>query len=71
PRPDDGEAVRALMASGAADFLRPREMALRPFLDGKRLDEFLALAAGEGTVPLRFVGRLVALEWALREASAA
>lgn len=71
PRPDDGEAVRALMASGAADFLRPREMALRPFLDEKRLDEFLALAAGEGTVPLRFVGRLVALEWALREASAA
>ncbi len=70
PRPDDGEAVRALMAAGAADFLRPRDLVLRPLLDARRLDEFLAVAIREGTVPLRFVGRLVALEWALREASA-
>ncbi len=55
-------AVRALLESGAADFLRPREMALRPLLDEARLEAFLA----RPSFPL--LGRLIALEWAAREA---
>jgi hypothetical protein len=60
--PASAAAARALVASGAADLLRPREMALLPLLDAGRLEQFLAAP----TLPL--LGRLVALEWALREA---
>jgi hypothetical protein len=54
--------VRALLESGAADFLRPREMALRPLLEEARLEACLA----RPSFPL--LGRLIALEWAAREA---
>jgi hypothetical protein len=52
-RPDPGPAL-ALLASGAGDFLRPEEM---------------VLGLGSPVPPsLPLVGRLIALEWALREA---
>lgn len=54
--------AKALMDSGARDFLRPREMALRPLLDDARLEGFLVRPSSP------FLGRLIALEWALREA---
>ena len=61
PDPEAGGAVGGVMASGAADYLRPREMALRPLLDDARLEAFLA----RPSFPL--LGRLIALEWAARE----
>jgi hypothetical protein len=60
-RPEPGTAG-PLLASGASDFLRPREMALLPLLDGARLEAFLERPSS----PL--LGRLIALEWAAREA---
>jgi hypothetical protein len=63
-QPDPGPSP-ALMASGAADYLRPGEMALAPLLDARRLAEFL-----EKPTSLALLGRLLALEWALREARA-
>ncbi|MFI5403613.1 MAG: hypothetical protein ACHQ1G_11805, partial [Planctomycetota bacterium] len=62
PDPRSLGSVRALLESGAADFLRPREMALRPLLEAARLEAFLA----RPSFPL--LGRLIALEWAAREA---
>jgi asparagine synthase (glutamine-hydrolysing) len=63
-RPDPGPAP-ALLKSGAADYLRPGGMALAPFLDAARLEAFLAQPTS-----LAVLGRLLALEWALREARA-
>jgi hypothetical protein len=62
---DGGPGVRALMASGAADYLEPRSMALLPLLDRRSYNAFLERArAGNASLPL--LGRLVALEAALR-----
>lgn len=62
PDPRSLASARALLESGAADFLRPREMALRSLLEEARLEAFLARPA------LPLLGRLIALEWAAREA---
>jgi hypothetical protein len=64
--PERTAQVRALMASGAADWLEPDSMALRPLLDARRYSAFLERARTAGDVPLALLGRLVALEEALR-----
>jgi len=70
PAPDaDAELARDLCAGGAADWLAPKEMALLPLLDRARYDAFLALARTTGKVPLPLLGRLLALELAMREAA--
>lgn len=70
-QPPDAHAnalVRALMASGGSDFLRPQEMALGWLLDDRALGAFLDRARTEGAVPPALLGRLISLEWAAREA---
>ncbi len=62
------DLVRRLFASGAADYLRPATMALRPLLREREYEAFLGTARESGRVPLATVGRLVALEFALRGA---
>jgi len=68
PDPTAAESVRQLMASGGSDWLRPREMALAPLCDGAELARFVAEARA-GRVGLATLGRLIALERALREAA--
>lgn len=58
--------VRALFASGAADYLRPTSMALLPLFDRRKLESFLDVASRTGEVPVSLVGRLIALEAAFR-----
>lgn len=70
PRPPDPHVtrvVKALMAGGASDFLRPREMALRGWFDETALLAFLERARKEGEASPALLGRLIALEWAARE----
>jgi asparagine synthase (glutamine-hydrolysing) len=73
PRPDPAAAVtvRHLLHREAGDFLVPREMALQPFLDRARLEDFLDAGRRHGEVPLPLLGRLISLEHALRAAAAA
>jgi hypothetical protein len=61
--------VRALFASGAADYLEPNNMALLPLCNRKKLEGFLDTARRTGEVPMALVGRLLSLEFALRRLS--
>ncbi|MGQ0615359.1 MAG: hypothetical protein ACT4PV_16635 [Planctomycetaceae bacterium] len=62
------QIVRRLFASGAADYLQPATMALRPLVRKKELEEFLGTARESGRVAAATLGRLLALESALRGA---
>jgi hypothetical protein len=61
--------VRALFASGAADYFHFPTMALRFCLDQCAFDQFLDMARNTGKVPLSLLGRLIALESVYRAAS--
>jgi hypothetical protein len=61
--------VRALFASGAADYFHFPTMALRFCLDRQAFGRFLGSARKTGRVPLPLVGRLIALESVYRAAS--
>jgi hypothetical protein len=62
--------VRALFASGAADYLELPKMALRFCLDPRKFNQFHRTARASGNVPLSLVGRLIALESVYRAPAA-
>jgi hypothetical protein len=61
--------VRALFASGAADYLHFPTMALNFCLNKPEFNRFLIEARNTGNVALPLVGRLIALESVYRAAS--
>ncbi|MBW2282555.1 MAG: hypothetical protein JRG82_17595, partial [Deltaproteobacteria bacterium] len=62
----DRELVRALCADGASDYLRPHEMASAALFDARALEAFLDTARTTGDVSPALLGRLIAVEFALR-----
>jgi len=67
--PASAGLIRKLFESGAADFLRPAEMASAPLFDSVKLAAFLDEARETGRVSEALLGRLIAIEFALRAAS--
>jgi hypothetical protein len=64
----DAEGVRTLLRGGAADYLAPPAMRLRPLIDRTAFDAFRDEGARSGQVSPSLLGRLLALEFAIREA---
>lgn len=64
----DAPGVRALLQDGAADFLAPAAMRLLPLLDRAAFEAFRDEGARSGEVSSAVLGRLLALEFALRGA---
>ena len=60
--------LRTLLESGAADYLRPAEMASAALFDRERLAGFLDEARRTGRVSVPLLGRLISVEFALRVA---
>lgn len=70
-RVDDESSSRmlSLFGGGAADFLAPRMMVLLPLFEKALYEKFLELGSGSGRVSPWLVGRLISVEFALREAA--
>lgn len=60
--------LTALFNAGAADYLRPAEMASAGLFDADALATFLETARTTGRAPTALVGRLLSVEFALRSA---